>query len=45
MYKQHQANGKESQTLASLRDALLPRLMSGQLRVPLNGTSLKESHE
>lgn len=28
------SNNLESQTLASLRDTLLPRLMSGQLRVP-----------
>ncbi len=27
-------NTTTSQTLASLRDTLLPRLMSGQLRVP-----------
>lgn len=28
------SNQKQSQTLASLRDTLLPRLMSGQMRVP-----------
>ena len=28
------ANGAESRTLAALRDALLPRLLSGELRVP-----------
>jgi type I restriction enzyme S subunit len=27
-------NGKESRTLASLRDTLLPKLISGELRVP-----------
>jgi type I restriction enzyme S subunit len=27
-------NSQESRTLAELRDTLLPRLMSGQLRVP-----------
>jgi type I restriction enzyme S subunit len=28
------ANIEESRTLAALRDALLPRLLSGELRVP-----------
>ena len=28
------ANNKESRTLAGLRDALLPKLLSGELRVP-----------
>ncbi len=27
-------NRKESRTLAALRDALLPKLLSGELRVP-----------
>ena len=27
----------ESHTLAVLRDALLPKLLSGELRVPLDG--------
>jgi type I restriction enzyme S subunit len=27
-------NNKESRTLAALRDALLPKLLSGELRVP-----------
>jgi type I restriction enzyme S subunit len=28
-------NGEESRTLAELRDALLPKLLSGELRVPV----------
>ena len=28
-------NGQESRTLAALRDALLPKLLSGELRLPL----------
>jgi type I restriction enzyme S subunit len=28
------ANLKESRTLATIRDALLPKLMSGEIRVP-----------
>jgi type I restriction enzyme, S subunit len=28
------ANQKQAQTLATLRDTLLPRLISGQLRLP-----------
>jgi type I restriction enzyme S subunit len=31
------ANGEESRTLAALRDALLPKLLSGELRVPSQG--------
>jgi type I restriction enzyme, S subunit len=34
MLSQHEANYTESRTLADLRDTLLPRLMSGRLRVP-----------
>jgi type I restriction enzyme, S subunit len=33
------ANQKQAQTLATLRDTLLPRLISGQLRLPENSTS------
>ena len=29
-----QVNSAQAQTLATLRDALLPRLISGQLRLP-----------
>jgi type I restriction enzyme S subunit len=34
LFRLHQLNGSESDTLAQLRDALLPKLISGQLRVP-----------
>jgi len=33
LYKEIQQNGKENQLLSQLRDSLLPRLMSGKLRV------------
>jgi hypothetical protein len=33
----------ESRTLAALRDALLPKLLSGELRVPA-ATQLLEAH-
>jgi len=33
LYQKIIANLKESLTLAALRDALLPRLMSGEMRV------------
>ena len=33
-YLQIEASRKESRTLAALRDALLPKLISGELRVP-----------
>jgi type I restriction enzyme S subunit len=36
MIKKIIANLKESRTLAALRDALLPKLLSGELRVPQN---------
>ena len=32
-WKQHSANERESRTLAALRDTLLPKLLSGELRV------------
>jgi len=32
-----EANEKESELLASIRDALLPKLISGQLRIPAGG--------
>ncbi len=32
-------NNKKAQTLATLRDTLLPRLISGQLRLPDDNTS------
>ncbi len=36
-------NLKQAQTLATLRDTLLPRLISGQLRLPEAATILKEA--
>jgi len=38
-----QRNQAQAQTLAALRDALLPRLISGQLRLPEVSASLEES--
>jgi type I restriction enzyme S subunit len=39
--KRIQANVRESRTLAALRDALLPKLLSGELRVTAPATSAK----
>lgn len=36
IYSRVQANLAESGTLSQLRDTLLPRLLSGELRVPLD---------
>ncbi len=36
MYQRLKFNDDESRTLAELRDALLPKLLSGELRVPIN---------
>ena len=36
-------NRSQAQTLATLRDTLLPRLISGQLRLPEAGALLEES--
>ena len=36
-------NAKQAQTLASLRDTLLPRLISGRLRLPEGGTLDREA--
>ena len=33
LYAKHLANDRESLTLAALRDTLLPKLLSGELRV------------
>jgi type I restriction enzyme S subunit len=33
MFKQMEANQEQSRTLGALRDTLLPKLMSGELRV------------
>jgi len=38
-----QSNDEESRTLATLRDTLLPRLMSGQLRVPTIDSILEKT--
>ena len=38
------ANSKKAQTLTQLRDTLLPRLISGQLRLPGVNTVNEESH-
>ncbi len=37
------SNHKQSQTLATLRDTLLPRLISGQLRIPEAETLIEEA--
>ena len=37
------SNHKQSQTLATLRDTLLPRLISGQLRIPEAETLIEET--
>ncbi len=34
LHKRARANQEQTQTLATLRDTLLPRLISGQLRLP-----------
>jgi len=39
------ANSIQSQTLASIRDTLLPRLISGQLRLPEAEAIIKEATE
>ena len=35
IYNKLQANDEQSRTLAAIRDALLPKLMSGEIRVPI----------
>ena len=37
------ANSEQAQTLSTLRDTLLPRLISGQLRLPEAQTLFEES--
>ena len=37
------ANAKESRTLADLRDTLLPKLISGEIRVPEAEDALQEA--
>ena len=36
-FEKFKANDEESSTLAGARDALLPKLLSGEIRVPVNG--------
>lgn len=40
IFKLHLKNGSENQNLFNLRDTLLPKLMSGELRVPLEGDDM-----
>jgi type I restriction enzyme S subunit len=42
LYRQMVANERESRTLAALRDALLPKLISGELCVPNAEAFLRE---
>ncbi|MBL0297809.1 MAG: restriction endonuclease subunit S, partial [Betaproteobacteria bacterium] len=37
------SNEQQTQTLATLRDTLLPRLISGQLRLPLAQEAIAEA--
>jgi type I restriction enzyme S subunit len=37
------ANHKQSQTITEIRDTLLPRLISGQLRIPEAETLIEET--
>jgi len=39
---QHMNQSRESRTLAALRDALLPKLLSGELRMPAAAGKLAE---
>jgi len=41
LYKQITVNERESGTLAELRDTLLPKFISGEIRVPEAGTTLE----
>jgi type I restriction enzyme S subunit len=41
LYERAEHNRRESRTLVALRDALLPKLLSGELRVPVNLVSLQ----
>ena len=43
LFDQQQANAEASDTLAAIRDALLPRLISGELRVPDAGRVVGEA--
>jgi type I restriction enzyme S subunit len=39
------ANDQQAQTLAALRDTLLPRLISGQLRLPEAEAMVREAQK
>ena len=41
LFEQAEANRNQSRTLATLRDALLPKLISGELRIPYLSTGLQ----
>ena len=43
MFAKIRANSEQAQTLANLRDTLLPRLISGQLRLPDAEEQLSEA--
>ena len=43
LYERAELNRQESRTLAALRDALLPKLLSGELRVPAAAGKLAEA--
>jgi type I restriction enzyme S subunit len=43
LYERAEHNRLESRTLAELRDALLPKLLSGELRVPAAAGKLAET--
>jgi len=40
LFRKIQENGYENNKLSSLRDGLLPKLMSGEIRMPINGKVL-----
>jgi type I restriction enzyme R subunit len=43
LYKRIRACSEQAQTLATLRDTLLPRLISGQLRLPAAQAAAEEA--
>ena len=42
-FKRKQANNRQSETLSILRETLLPKLMSGKIRVPINKGNFEEA--
>jgi type I restriction enzyme S subunit len=44
LFQRHQANGAEIGTLSNLRDALLPKLISGEVRTRKSKRDLAEAH-